>query len=360
MAHELLLNPLHRQAGATLGPWREWIVPLRFSDSEAEYRTVRQQAGLIDHSTMGLIEVRGSDRVAFLHNLLTNDIKALAPETGCQAALVSPTAKLLADLLVLADDECHWLFVDRRQVDTVLKTLGHYLVTEDVTFQDHSATRVVISVQGPTSLPVIQTANDESFTLVAPCQHVQMTVESVSVHLIAHSLTGEPGVLLVVLAEQAAWLWAWLLERGRPQGVVPVGWEALNVLRIEAGIPWYGIDMDETNLLPETGLEERAVSDTKGCYVGQEVIARLHTYGSVSRKLTGLVCEGLLVPKAADPIRKDDHVVGEIRSACFSPALQKPIAMGYVARPCYEAGTVMEIRHNNHPIAATVVKRPFV
>ena len=199
--------------------------------------------------------------------------------------------------------------------------------------------------------------------------------------VLAHSITGSPGFLLVTPAERAAWLWEHVLQLGRAQGVRPVGWETWNVLRLEAGIPWYGVDMDESNLLPETGLEARAVSHTKGCYVGQEVIARLLTRGSASRKLMGLVCEGNDAPGVNDPIfsaksgsppatksegrvsapgGKDSEDVGEITSACFSPMLNRPIAMGYVKRPYYAAGTAVTVMCGPQATPATLVNPPFV
>ncbi len=360
MAQELLLNPLHRQGGATLGPWKDWVVPLRFSDSDEEYRAVRQRWGLIDWSVTGLVEVRGADRIAFLHNLLTNDLKALRPGMGCHACLVSPTAKLLADVLVLADADSHWILVNRSRADIVLTTLNQFLITEDVRLDDRTGHDAIFALQGPSSPSLLQPFLSIRPVPVQSLAHRVETVEGTPIRLIAHSITGEPGVLLVVVAEQAAWLWDRLIQRGRAQGLIPVGWEALNVLRLEAGLPWYGVDMDDTNLLPETGLEELAVSDTKGCYVGQEVIARLQTYGSVSRKLMGLVCEGTEVPRAQDVITKDGEPVGHLTSACWSPTLKQPIALGYVKRPCYEVGVEVTVKHEERVIPAKLVKRPFI
>jgi folate-binding protein YgfZ len=360
MLQELLLNSLHKQVGAILAPWREWIVPMRFHDSDEEYRVVRTSAGLIDWSIMGVIAVRGEDRIAFLHNLLTNDIKTLKPGSGCEAALVSPTAKLLAELIVLADEETHWLLMDGSRVATVLTTLEHHLITEAVTFHDRTAQDVVFALQGPKSLACLSEIFETQLAFRHVLEHRTVTVDSVPVRVVVHRLTGEPGIVVIVQAEHAAWLWDLFLQRGRPHGVIPVGWEALNVLRIEAGIPWYGIDMDDTNLLPETGLEERVVSYTKGCYVGQEVIARLQTYGSVSRKLMGLVCEGTLVPQPKDLIMKDGEESGIITSACLSPTLQRPIAMGYVKRPFYEVGTAVTVARADNVIAARLVKPPFI
>ena len=331
-------------------------MPKRFNDPDHEYRAVRQQAGLIDCSVLGLLEVGGADRGTFLHNILTNDIKSLAPGSGCQAGLVTASAKLLADLLVLADDERHWLLVQRSRAEVVLKTLERYLITEDVALRDHTQTSVLLALQGSTSIATLSRALGTPITFQQALDHRVVTLDSVPIRAIAYSLTGEPGAILAVVAENAAWLW----ERLRRHGAQPVGWEALNVLRIEAGLPWYGLDMDETTLLPETGLEERLVSYTKGCYVGQEIIARLQTYGSVSRKLMGLVFEGQEMPQAHDPITKAGEQIGEITSACFSPALNRPIAMGYVKRPFYEVGTAIVVKRDGKELPAKLVKRPFI
>jgi aminomethyltransferase len=138
-------------------------------------------------------------------------------------------------------------------------------------------------------------------------------------------------------------------------GLTLVGWEALNTARIEAGIPWFGIDMDMTNLLPETGLEDVLASGTKGCYLGQEIIARMRTYGSPNKKLMGLRVEGRDVPQAGDGIVRAGEMVGRVTSGCDSPALRRPIAMGYVKRGAYEPGTAVEIVRGDDRLAATVV-----
>ena len=306
-----------------------------------EYQAVRHHAGLIECAAWGAVEVRGADRVTFLHNLLTQDIKTLGTGACREAALVTPAAKLLADLVVLAGADAHWLLLPRSRIETVLKTLEHYLITEDVALQDRSADHRILALQGPRSREIL---------------------EGVAASLVlAHSITGSPGFLLVTPVERAAQLREQALRHGRERGVLPVAWETLNVLRLEAGIPWYGVDMDESNLLPETGLEARAVSDTKGCYVGQEVIARLGTHGSVSRKLMGLVCEDTQVPEAGDAVFfKEDEPVGQLTSACFSPALQKPIALGYVKRPSYEAGTAVTVMRGTRTVASHLVKPPFM
>lgn len=302
-----------------------------------EYRAVRQQAGLIEGPLWGAVEVRGADRAGFLHNLLTQDVTSLAPGAAAEGALVTPTAKLLANLVVLADAEAHWLIAPRDRVDTVLKTLDHYLITEDAALADRRESHAVLALQGPRTPEILKALRS-------------------GVRQAAYNCTGEPGALLVVPVEQVSAVRMHCCGHG----AVPVGWEALNVLRLEAGIPWFGVDMDESNLLPETGLESRAVSYTKGCYVGQEVIARLSTYGSTSRKLMGLVCEGRDVPGAHDPIEKNGERVGAITSACWSPALQAPIALGYVKRPFYEAGSAVTVMREGGTLTAKLSTLPIV
>lgn len=361
MGRDLLLNSLHRQAGAVLGPWLDWTVPLRFTDSLAEYEAARERAGLIDYSAWGLIEVQGADRVGFLHNLLTNDIKRLQPSTGCQACLLTPQAKLVAHLLVLAGESAHWLLVPRARAEATLSTLDRYLITEDVRLHDRTQPFVLVALQGPHSLTLLNALLGETVVAVPqPLAHQERHLDGTPIRVIAFSLTSEPGALLAVSAENAAWLWQRLVEHGRPHGLIAVGWDALNMLRIESGIPWDGIDMDATTLLPETGLEERAVSYTKGCYVGQEIIARLQTYGSVSRKLMGLVCDGQRMPSPHDVIAVDGQPGGEITSACLSPTLKRPIALGYVRRPFYEIGQSVIVQTSGRDIPATLTKRPFV
>lgn len=321
-----------------------------------EYHAVRREAGLIEGSAWGAVEVRGADRAAFLHNLLTQDIKSLAPGAAAEAALVTPAAKWLAHLVVLAETDAHWLIAHRERIDTVLKTLDHYLITEDVTLADRRGSHAALALQGPRSPAILQGLIPRQGSGSLGEDPEASGRGTGRIRQAAYSFTGEPGAMLIVPVEEAPALRA----QCREHGAAPVGWDAAHVLRIEAGIPWDGSDMDESNLLPETGLESRAVSDTKGCYVGQEVIARLRTYGSVSRRLMGLVCDGTTVPQPKDAISKDGESVGEVTSACLSPALGRPIALGYVKRPHYEAETSATILRGGTAIPARLALLPFI
>ena len=359
MSLTLLLHGKHG-AAVTYEPLGPWIVPWRFDAAEAEYRTLRAATGLLDVSTMALIELRGADRADFLQRLLTNDIARLVPGGGCRACLLEPSAKLIADLLVLAEAEAHWLLCDLARADVVAQTLTRYLFSEQVTIINHERRQAALALQGPRTMELLCQVIGTVISVPADGDHVAASLHEIPLRLVRHSLAGGVGVVCLVDAADAEAIWGIFRDEGRRFGLGMVGWNALNMARIEAGLPWWGIDMDDTNLLPETGLERATVSGTKGCYVGQEIIARMETYGSPSKKLMGLLVEGEAVPAAGEAIRRDGEEAGRVTSACRSPALGRPIAMSYVKRGAYAAGTRVEIVREGGVSAATVVDRPIV
>ncbi|MBI2104808.1 MAG: aminomethyl transferase family protein [Candidatus Omnitrophica bacterium] len=360
MAITLLLHGRHGGPAVRYEPLGDWLVPWRFGAFEEEYRALRAGVALLDCSTQALVECRGADRVSFLHRLLTNDLKRLSPGGGARAALLTPSGKLLAELLVLADAEAVWLLCDLPRAAVVAQTLEHYLFSDQVTVTNHERRKAALALEGPRAAELLAALVGPAASLAAPGDHATVSFEGLPVWLIRHSLIGGSGVLCLVDADQAEAAWGLLQRRGRPQGVRPVGWEALNTARIEAGVPWFGLDMDETTLLPETGLQAVAVSETKGCYVGQEVIARMQTYGSASKKLMGLLVEGQAAAGSGDRIVRGASEVGWVTSGCHSPVLRRPIAMGYVKRGAYEPGTAVEIVRAGGRVAATVAERPLV
>jgi aminomethyltransferase len=360
VSYPLLLHAKHRGTDVTYQAFGEWMVPWRFDSLEAEYQTLRTNVGLIDYSTLALIQVEGPDRVGFLHNLLTNDIKRLTPGAGCQAALLSASAHLIAECLVLADAEALWLVCDALRAQTLTQALQQYVFSEQVQLTNHERRQAALALQGPRTIECLIQLLGTIVTLPADGDHQMASYQGIPFRIVRHTLTGDVGVLCLCDAEHTERLWEAFAREGTPHGLRLVGWETLNAARIEAGIPWHGIDMDQTNLLPETGLERRIASTTKGCYVGQEIIARMQTYGSANKRLTGLMLEGDMTAAHRDPIRRAGEEVGWVTSVCQSPALKRPIAMGYVKRGAYEPGTPVEILHGDQRLAATVTPLPFI
>ncbi len=359
MAYTLLLHGQHAASVVPYQPLGSWIVPWRFEGFETEYRALTSGTGLIDYSTQALIEVRGANRMDFLHRILTNDINRLTPGTGCRAALLTVSAKLIAEFLVLVDADAVWLLCDLEQVDAAVKTLIWYVFNEDVMCRSRERAMAVLAVQGPRTMDMLPRLFGPSLSLLRPGDHLMTKLGGTAVRVVRHTLTGGTGALCLVPADEVKAVWTRLQELGAPE-LRLVGWEALNAARIEAGIPWFGLDMDESNLLSETGLEASTVSDTKGCYLGQEIIARLATYGSVAKKLVGLLIDGADVPPSNSPILYEGGKAGRLTSACVSPALGRPIGMGYVRSGAYEPGTRVEILWGDRRVPSMVASRPLV
>ena len=356
----LLLHGRHAPGDVLYQPLGPWLVPWRFGSFEAEYAALRGGTALLDASTQALIEVRGADRTRFLQALLTNDLNTLGPGAGCRAALLDPVAKLVASLLVLAEADTLWLLCDVDRAAAVTETLERYHFSEDVRLVNHERAQAALAVQGPGALALANRLAGRPLPLAHPGDHALATVETIPVRFVRHQLADEPGVLCLVPARHAPAIWDAWSQRASAWGLTPIGWEALHTARIEAGIPWFGLDMDQTTLLPETGLEDILASETKGCYVGQEIIARMRTYGSASKKLMGLACVGTSVPAPGEAIMRDSTEVGRVTSACWSPALRQPLALGYVKRGAYEPGTAVEIVSGSRRLPATVVRCPPV
>ena len=324
-----------------------------------DYEAVRNRAGFFDLSAYGVVEVRGADRAAFLHNLLTQDIKSLEPGSGAEAALVTPSAKLIADLVVLADADAHWLILQQARIDAVLQTLDRYLITEDVQLSDRRQADRIIAIQGPASGEFLTSACSLTPPGPQPLAHAAAKMGAMAVRVVNAGAIGGTGLLLIVPFDQVGPTLSRLEHDGSRDGVLPVRVQAWEILRIEAGRPWFGVDMDEDTLLPETGLQARAVSYSKGCYVGQEIIARVHTYGQVSRKLLGIQLDGRTVPQPRDPIVAGGQEAGAITSGCFSPRLDRAIALGWVKRPHFEAGTRVTVKRGTEEFAAQLITPPF-
>lgn len=329
------------------------------SSLTAECAAVRQAAGLFDLSLHGAVELTGADRASFLHRLTSNDILHLVPGRSLYAMFLTSQAKILADVLVVALEQSHWLLLDSPALAAkVLRLLDQYHFGEEAAFADRTGAWTPYAVQGPQAQAVLETLQAPVAAL-EEFQHTTWTIEQHTVRIIRRTLTGEHGYLFITDAAHGPRLRQRLLEAGHAHGLHSVSREALDVLRIEAGIPWYGRDMDETTLQPETGLTG-AVSDFKGCYVGQEIVARVASQGQAQRRLTGLRFEGAIAPASGDRVVLDGRDVGAVTSAAISPTLKTPIALAYLHRSAQQSGLAVEVHAATDVLRGRVSPLPFV
>jgi aminomethyltransferase len=322
-----------------------------------DYQAVRGGgAGIIDLSSRGRISVGGSEAVMFLNGLITNDMKTLEPQHWMPAVFPNVQGRMIAAVRVvrLQDEENSPRFLLDTEAVThaaVLKTIERFTMAGDFKVVDITGDTLCFSVQGKQALSQVRLVLDEE-----PPHNgvVQTSWNAASVTAIRASHTAEDGVDVFVDRPDGFEL----VERLANAGVVRVDTETVETLRIEAGVARFGVDMDETNVVSETNLDD-AVSFTKGCYIGQEIIARIKYRGHVAKKLTGLTLEGAKVPAAGAVIRSNDGKdIGRVTSATLSPKLDRAIALGYVRYEYLATGSQVVIGAEG--LAAKVTDLPFV
>lgn len=336
--------------------------------SADDYRALREGAGVFDTSAAhGRLLLTGKDRREYLQGLLTNDIVALTPGTGCYSAYLTAQGRMIADMRVFELGDALLVDLDAKVTPSVRDKWLMFIFSEDVQVEDRSEKTAELGVYGPDAARVLAGAFAAQHP-VAETAVSKEALDSMPLHACATSAldgarafivrSDEAGVMgfdVIAPVEAGAALRAALLASGG----VPVGEEAVEVCRVEAGRPRFGIDMTEDTIPLEAGIEGRAISLTKGCYVGQEVIIRvLHRgQGRVAKRLVGLsILASTDVPARGAVIRGGERDIGVITSAVRSHALKHAIALGYVHRDFTAPGTTLGIGGT----AATVTALPFV
>jgi folate-binding protein YgfZ len=307
----------------------------------ADHRVLTEACGLVDRSERGKLALTGSEAKAFLHGQVTNDVEGLEPGRGCYAAFLTHKGKMLGDLRVLDVGEELLLDTERVALQELFNMIRRYKLGRDVELHKRTLELGLLSLAGPEARRVagadrLGAAEHDNVGGSLDGRPVVLVATDVGVDV----FTAADGTAAVRAALEAA-------------GAVPVAEAAAEVVRVERGRPRYGIDLDEGVIPQEAGLNERAVSFTKGCYVGQETVARLFYRGKPNRHLRGL---RLSAPAATgDPLRLGEKVVGRVGSVAVSPVLG-PIALALVRR---EAAPGDRLAVGEHGTTAEVVDVPF-
>lgn len=307
---------------------------------------VRRGAGLFDREGRGLLVVRGGDRARWLNGMITNDVSKLMPgpeRSGCHALLLTPIGRIVAELHVLLRPDAFWLETERERVAPARARLEKLLIADDVTLADESERFVRLAVEGPRALEIVRAAADEAGALedLKRDACLDLRLAGAAIVAFASGWSGEPALQLFVPREAAAAVRDSIVAAGAPRGLVEAGAGVLETLRIEAGVPRFGTELSEQVLPPEARLEG-AISYTKGCYTGQEIIARMRSRGSPSHLLVGLALDGPPLPLPGDAICAGGRSIGEVTSATLSPAAGA-IALAFVRRGHDAPGTLLEV-----------------
>jgi folate-binding protein YgfZ len=358
-ARRTVLAPLHEARGAQ---WMErggWEIPRCYSSPEQEYEALQEGVGLIDCSEYWKLRITGRDRRTWLNGQVTQDVKALEAGRGAYAAVMTPQGRMVTDLRIYAlPDEV--LAVGAAGGETrVPAYLDHYLVMERAEIEDLTDSWALLALVGPQSACALATLLGAAVAEMRPWDVRAEQFQEQPVYVVRLPHVGEDGFDLLMPAGAAASLWAALCQSRREFAVHSVGWEALNVRRIEAGIPWWGEELDQS-IVPLEARLDHAISRTKGCYVGQEIIARIDARGHVNNLLAGFFVEGERLPDKGSEIRSGGKKVGRVTSAVQSLRLKRPVALGYLRRELQEPGTRVEAVSGEGSIPLQVAALPFI
>lgn len=319
-------NPLtihHEKLGAELSPDN---IPLSYTDATEEYWTIRRNAGISDISNLGRLTVKGKDRSTWLNGLVTNDISKLAENAGARAALLNTKARVLADLYIYSLGDHFLVDTGNAPASKVKQILDEFIITEQVQVDDSSQDLVQITLQGPKSSLAVKQLLDVDVSQL-PGLHSQQLGPSI---IISRDRTGVSGFDIVLPRDESEAVWqAFMLKAA--DSVQPVGSTALDILRLEAGMPKYGTDVDESNIILESGFKD-AISFSKGCYMGQEVVARATHIGRVNKQLAQFQVETTVPPTARIKLTVEGRDAGYLTSAAYSPGAGKVVALGYANR----------------------------
>ena len=342
MAIDTPLKSEHEKLGATFSQYFGCTLPRDYGDAAREYKFARESVGLIDKNYRAVIAFTGKDRARYLNAMLTNNIRDLAPGHGNISLLLSPQGRIMAEVetLALADRLLVVSYAMIRQ--RLIETFDKFIIMDDVTLEDLTDRTGTLALEGPKTPAIVRELCGLDLNSLSALDHAEVIAKKDGVNIpcrvVKYSRGETPGADFIVDREHLHALWNLFLEAARRHAGGPVGYAALNILRLETGIPWYGADFDENQIPHQAALEKTHINFSKGCYTGQEIVERVRSRGHIQRQRVMLHFAAGAVPNPGEPLfasnmeggAEDKTEVGFVTSAAKSPATGAIIGMGYV------------------------------
>jgi tRNA-modifying protein YgfZ len=300
-------------------------------DPSEAYWAARKRVAWTDRSNQERLVIQGPDRARFLHNLTTNEVKRLAPGQGCEAFVTSLQGKTLGFVTLQVEDDRILLRTDPGSLEVLLPHFTKYGAVDDVVWSDDSAGTFEVHLSGPALPELLGHLKTEEIG-AADLGHARASFGGKQVLAIREDPTGAPGLTLIGAKDDRSSVVEYLLQAGASLGLVEVDPAVFDVLRIEAGTPVFGRDINPDNLPQEVGRDRRAINFVKGCYLGQETVARIDALGHVNKMLKGarLLEPGEEVPEPGVALDREGKPVGTLTSAAYSPGWGRPVFLAYV------------------------------
>jgi aminomethyltransferase len=368
------LFELHQAANAEFQAYDQVQIVSTFGEPEAEYAAIRKAAALIDQPQRGILELSGKDRLSFLNNLITNQTWDKAAKSGLQAGqgvyafFLGRNGRVVTDMTVIERGDRTLLEMDARLVEPIRLAFDKYLFGEQVKMVNRVQSLGQIALHGPNALEILRQAAGIEVAELPPLGSTEARLFETAVTVWRDDPAAVPGYHLLIETESVGKVWSGLIEQygqakelGR-RPLRPAGWAAFNATRVEGGRSIFGIDFDDTILPHETGQIARAVSFTKGCYLGQEIVARMQARGQFAKQLVGIKMVDDNLPIAGSIIYDgNDNQIGGITSSTISPVLSNvAICLGFVKKAFVQVGSVLTIPAEGQMRKGSVAELPFV
>ncbi len=340
------LIDFHRAAGAELANYFGVLLPAAFAGVPVEYRSARQAVALLDTNFRSVFSLTGPDRVRYLNAVLTSNVRDLQPGQGTIGLLLNAQGHILAELETLACEDRIVILGHALVRKKTAELLEKFIIMDDATLTDDTADTGTLAIEGPLANAIVRQLTEIDLAALPLRGHAIVSIKSASgaeipCRLIRHSLFGFPGAEFLVSRQELGALWGVFAAAVVRDGA-PIGYHALNALRLEAGIPWFSVDFDERQIPHEAALENTHISFTKGCYTGQEIVERVRSRGHVNRRLTGLQFGTSDAPLAGAVLTVNGAEAGHVTSAAFSPLASKAIGMAYLRREYSKPGVPIQ------------------
>jgi aminomethyltransferase len=346
--------------GADFEEFSGWMMPKSYGSLLEEYKAVRNNVGIVDLSHHGKIEFRGKEHIKFLQGILSSDVKKLEEGDGQYSTFLTPKGRIITDMRLYRRRDSVLLDLEPGLNEKVRELFLKYRISYKVDIEDVTESTSLISVHGPKAKKLAEKTLGKQIPELKESDFITSEINGQELLIANINRTGELGFDIFVSSDGTnKTIWENLIAGGQEFNAKPVGLDAFETLRIEAGIPVFGVDMNENTIPIEAGIWN-ALSFDKGCYVGQEVIARIKWRGHVNRNLIGIIIDGDQIPRKDSRIICGEREIGHITSSTFSPKLNKIIALGYIRREYNNPGARITVEiESNKTVSAEVSGVPF-
>jgi folate-binding protein YgfZ len=381
------LRQLEEAAGAKFGKWFGGELPSEFVGLDAEYRAVRETVAVIDENYRAWFSFTGADRVRYLNAILTSNIRDLAAGQSAPSLFLNAQGHILAEMEICALPG-RLIAVSYAMVrETLAAQFDKYIIMDDVALEDQSDNTGALALEGPATPIALRELCDVDFNSLGElaftettisCAHAARNRRSASVipcRVQRRTVGDVPSAEFTISRADLPALWIALTACAARHGGQPIGYNALSALRLEAGIPWFGYDFDQTTLPHEAGLENSHINYSKGCYLGQEIVERVRSRGRVNRHLALVEFSGETIPPRGAPLHTAaasseaaavataesdaSKAAGHTTRAAWSPARNRPLAMAYLRREFLVPGTKLRWEHGDGVVAGEMSATPL-